>query len=305
MAFVIGIAVKIYLNREDPALAHIFLKINLNYALIFPVHIISLYLFGQYSQRETSSYHRSPLQIILSVLFSGLILAVLLYFLPKYIIGRQILIYHLIISAVFLILWRSLFYNIGNKWIKSKTIGIAAGIESVEEMLLSQEIFTQKKYIVESILCFDDFEENKFKFLKTPRVFNNFNDFILSSNTDILVIDTTDNRFTDSDLISSLKLKFQGVNIYDYVSFYKYTTGKASFCHIRGNVLAADTLRVQFPIVYSHVKRLIDLLGAVISVLILSPVMLMIALAIKIESPGNVFFSPITFRREIENCSIA
>ncbi len=120
-----------YLNQESPALYQIAARINLHYALIFSRLFCFIVYFWAVQSPGDHFLSPFPLQLIFSVLFAGLILSVLLYFLPKYVIGRQILVYHLIISILLLTFWRSVFYHIGERWIKNKTIGIAAGIESM------------------------------------------------------------------------------------------------------------------------------------------------------------------------------
>ena len=43
---------------------------------------------------------------------------------------------------------------------------------------------------------------------------------------------------------------------------------------------------------YDHVRLLIDKLLALLALILLSPVLLLIAVAVKIESPGPVFYKP-------------
>lgn len=87
-----------------------------------------------------------------------------------------------------------------------------------------------------------------------------------------------------------LELKFRGVRIEEGVDFYERMTGRIFVRELRASQLVfADgffTPRKTF-----LAKRVLDLVGASIGLILAAPLMLLTAIAIKLDSKGPVFYS--------------
>jgi exopolysaccharide biosynthesis polyprenyl glycosylphosphotransferase len=85
------------------------------------------------------------------------------------------------------------------------------------------------------------------------------------------------------------RLSFQGTQLTDMPGLYEFLTGKVPTDHITDIWLFRNSLNRRM-LYYRHIKRLTDLVLAVFYLALTWPLMLIIALAIKLDSPGPVFF---------------
>jgi len=87
-----------------------------------------------------------------------------------------------------------------------------------------------------------------------------------------------------------LQCRFRGIKVVDAVSFHEETTGKLLVDHTNpGWFIFADGFRIAD--LKSHLKVVFELAAALVGLFIVLPVFPLIALAIKIDSKGPIFFS--------------
>lgn len=79
-----------------------------------------------------------------------------------------------------------------------------------------------------------------------------------------------------------------GYEIYEIVDVYEMLTGKVPVLHIREKWLLHAFNRPRLG--YSLFKRIVDFVGAIVGLIVLSPVLLLVVLAILVSSPGPVFY---------------
>lgn len=93
-------------------------------------------------------------------------------------------------------------------------------------------------------------------------------------------------------LISALLgAKLMGIGVYDMETMYEHLTGKLPVSHLREGWLAYADLHGTLKSIYRvRIKRLLSLGAAVILLLVTSPVTMLAAVAIKLDSAGPVFF---------------
>ena len=105
----------------------------------------------------------------------------------------------------------------------------------------------------------------------------------------IITLEDRRGRLPVEDL---LKLKTLGVRIQDGVELYEAITGKVSLESLRPSwLLFSDGFRVSRALLLD--KRLFSLVASAAALVIALPFMLLIALAIRLDSPG-----PVVFRRK-------
>jgi sugar transferase (PEP-CTERM system associated) len=86
-----------------------------------------------------------------------------------------------------------------------------------------------------------------------------------------------------------VECRLRGIRVEDWPTFYEKQTGKILVTDLRPSWLIYSDGFVKTTLV-QRVKRGIDLLGAAVGLLVTLPLMLLIALAIKLDSPGPVLF---------------
>ena len=74
--------------------------------IIVLVHLFTLYLLDNYNMWRLNNLLRSAVTVVLSVWLAGVIVSGLLFFFPKYVFGRQVLLIHLFVASAFMVVWR-------------------------------------------------------------------------------------------------------------------------------------------------------------------------------------------------------
>ncbi len=102
----------------------------------------------------------------------------------------------------------------------------------------------------------------------------------------IVFTESAHERIPVSDL---LRWRMQGIEIVEFESFYERITGRLPLAQLRESwlVLAPGVARSASR---ERLKRLIDLAAAVVIAILASPIALLAAVAIKLDSPGPVFY---------------
>jgi len=85
------------------------------------------------------------------------------------------------------------------------------------------------------------------------------------------------------------RLSFQGNQLTDMPSLYEFLTGKVPTDHITDIWLFRNHLNRRM-LYYRHFKRLTDLVLAICGLALAWPLMILTALAVRLDSPGAVFF---------------
>ena len=112
-----------------------------------------------------------------------------------------------------------------------------------------------------------------------------------SNDFDVLAFDGTSGSFTDNEIHHILQLKYMDKTVYDLPTLYKNLTGKVPLSYIDGRwLLANDGFLGELSIPYVRTKRVFDLLLAIMLLMVSSPLFVLIAVAIKLDSQGGVFF---------------
>lgn len=105
---------------------------------------------------------------------------------------------------------------------------------------------------------------------------------------DFLVLAIT--RLTDPVLLNRLsKLAFNSVQLLDLPTVYEYVAGKLPMDYISENWLLIHSI-MKNKTYYRHVKRLLDLVLAAVLLAVTWPLLLLIGLAIRLDSPGPALF---------------
>ena len=89
-----------------------------------------------------------------------------------------------------------------------------------------------------------------------------------------------------------LNCRFSGIEVIDAITFYEKVTGKLKVKDINPDWFIFSN-GFSFGHLICFVKRVVDIILALVGIIVTLPIMPLIALAIKLESPGDVLFSQV------------
>ncbi len=205
------------------------------------------------------------------------------------VIGRAILLFYSIFSILLLFAWRKLFVNVFSKseYLKEKVllIGDGAIVNDIESIVKTYKIIPYDLKIIRN------YSENR------------GTDYVSDSiSTQSLFDMVVDNKFNTIVVACSLNdfpllrkwlfdMKFSGIAIYDALYFYEALSAKIPISSIKDSWFLFHNQGKKFnPFLYSRIKRIMDILLSLCGIIILSPLILLIGLAIKLSSKGPIFF---------------
>ena len=259
--------------------------------LVSTVHILNLYLFNQYNLESRVNRLRSALLLIGSTLASGLVLSGILFFYPKYILGRQVLVFHLLGVSFLLVLWRIFVYGYfenGNPK-QVALVGMASILNRFAEELPD---ISHGQMAVRHLFVIDG-KETALSPTQQEKVWPSELLYLFQSKDfDLLITDATVRTFTKSETEAILRLKYSGTAVYDLPSVYRSMTGKVPLSYVDGAWLLSNyTHQGAVSFAYLRFKRLFDFSLAMLLIPLTSPLFLFIGLAIKATSKGRIIYS--------------
>lgn len=291
LSIFISYSIRIYLTRKSPSLAAVLSKISPWQLLLMLAHLFTLHLFGQYNLARMTNLLRSIGNTVASVWFVGLIVSGVFFFFPKYIFGRQVLMTHILLLSVFLIIWRYVFINILIKSSVLKRIAIVGNEKLVSAFI--EEISNMRNcgYTTSCACILDSFDSDVCRKNSNVIIYQDLDRLIEENSFDVIVFDSKGDFFSENEIRKILEIKFVGKGVYDLPTFYKNLTGKIPLSFINGQyLLSSDNLKGEYSGLYIRIKRIWDFFVSLLLLMVLSPLLFCIAIAIKMESKGKVFF---------------
>jgi len=283
--------IRVYLNRSDPTWELIISKLNLSQSIVVAIHLFTLYLLDQYNLSEITNLSKSVFIIIVCVITASLLIGFSLFFLPKYVFGRQIMIIHIFVTSLCLVTWRLLITKILFRNVKEKILTIVGNGQIISSFIEELEKIDNNGFKVENICVYKEGLSSPSIIKKYIKQHQNLKEMLTQSNFDILAYDATGTFLTDEEIRRILQLKYGGKAICDLPTLYKNLTGKVPLTFIDGKwLLHFGGFQGQTSILYKRIKRIVDLLLSILLLAIILPLAVIIAIAIKIESKGDVFF---------------
>jgi exopolysaccharide biosynthesis polyprenyl glycosylphosphotransferase len=273
----------------DMAINIILAKLNIWVGIICLFHLFSLYIFGLYSTDRSVIQAKHLLVILVSVLFSGLMIGAMFFFLPKYIFGRQVLLIHLLVSYCFLLIWRSVYSIWINVKPKELKIALLYSGDSIQAIVDEIESMGQGNLVVSVI------------YVKAISSIQNCNDSIdnccsvknllCDHDFDILLYDARFRGLTDDETRLIVDCKYKKKLIFDLPTFYSNWAGRIPSHLIDSNwLLMQKGLQGKLSQPYENFKRIVDFVLSLSLLLLFSPFMILIGLVVKCDSVGPVFF---------------
>jgi exopolysaccharide biosynthesis polyprenyl glycosylphosphotransferase len=291
LSIFISYVIRVYVNQKHPTMGDVLSKFSPWLILIMLSHWLSLYVFNQYNLNRQINLIRSSVMVILSVWSAGLIISGILFFLPKYVFGRQVLLIHLLVLSVSLVLWRLLHTGVLAKRSKPKRLAVVGGGQIVSSFIEELSHIRNSGLIVNNLFISNSSSTGTCSLPRSLRKHESVLDLLESNNFDVLAFDSANGFFSDSEIRHMLEVKYRDKAVYDLPTLYKNLTGKVPLTYIDGRwLLNSDGLQGQASIPYARIKRILDVILSSCLLIFVSPLFLIIAVAIKFDSKGTIFF---------------
>ena len=253
-------------------------------AIIFMVITVFCYYFQDFYDWYWWKRHS---ELVSTVLIGGgmslIILSLVYYIIPQFGLDRSILLISLFLSMGFSFIFRVIFLALSSSRIAAtRVILLGDGRNAkflVDEIRLSGRLIKFEGYVGKENIEIDipllgDVDE----------LWN----IIRGSDPDKLVV-AFDDRGADLPLHELLRIKLTSCEIEDAHKFYEELLGKLMIEDIRpvSVIFARGFVSMRSEDIF---KRLFDFFFAFIGAVIVSPVMIITAIAVKLDSPGPIFY---------------
>ena len=232
---------------------------------------MSLYFFDLYDLKNDLSLTVTATRITQAFGVGCILLGGIYYSMPEMIIRSQVFWTGYVIICLMILLWRAIYYFVLRKRMFIQEIVILGTGRLAEDIAREIEGKQNSSY---KILGFVGERDTIFNPNNAP-FFKDLDDIVRLKprrHVQRIVVALDDRRGT-TPIKKLLKYKMQGIVIEQGVSFYERVTGR----------LLVENMEFM-------VKRAVDILLSLTLLLIFSPIMLLSALIIKMESAGDVFY---------------
>jgi sugar transferase (PEP-CTERM system associated) len=223
---------------------------------------------------------------------ASVILAFLYYWIPTLVIGRGVTAISSVLIIVLVAGWRIAF-----EWLSlrgrpaERLLIVGTGSAAVE---LARELFERRSELGVDLVGFVDSDPARVGApVINPGVIGTVSDIpeiVLSRGVDRVVVSLADARGKlNMHELLDMKLN-RGVRFDHLASVYEQYTGKIAVENLRPSwVIFSEGFRKSAW--HSAVKRALDLALAIVGLVLAAPIMLIVALAIRVTSPGPVLYS--------------
>lgn len=256
------------------------------------MHPLSLYVIGLYSPYLDIKKLSTIYKMFIAVAITGITAAALFFFVPRFLIGRTVLITHLTFSFFVFYLWRLRVINTKSNKKKKKVLGIIGRKDIVESFLKSTRKDPFEDYTFKILYL----SESKNKAIKIPdnrkiKIFEDIREIMVDDELEAIAIDS--GEFIENEIIETIynyRFKFNRP-IYNITSLYESLTGRVPINNINKRWFLSNPLFQENPRqIVLKLKRIMDLVLAIILLIISSPIILTAIILIRIDSKGPVLY---------------
>jgi hypothetical protein len=298
--FILGEAVLIYcavalasffLIGEEIDLAVLLESTWWKILLVTLVAQLSLYFDDLYEVQPIGNMIELATRLIQSIGITSIALAVIYFLLPDAMIGRWIFFVSILFVIFFLVSWRFLYaYAVKKKLFTEKTLIVGHG-ELAGDLLKEIRSRRDISYDVRLVIGQENgaYSQTELQGIPIRYGFDNLCDLAEAEQASSIIV-ALDQKRGVMPYKELLNCKVRGFSIIDGESFYERITGKVLVEKINPSWLIFSDGFVKSPVA-KFTKRVVGFSLSSIMLALLSPLILIVAIAIKLESKGPVLFS--------------
>jgi exopolysaccharide biosynthesis polyprenyl glycosylphosphotransferase len=291
LCYIISVIIALYFNplTSKTIISYLY-AFKLYFALIGIVYFMVLFIADTYNYFKDFRNIINLAYVIMSCCIGTFIVVIVFYFpLKGVIIGRIIVTIQALSFVILVAVWRLIFSTVAfPQRLEKRLIIIGAGNSG---SYLLQAIRERPGCGFLPVGFVDDDEQKARTKLQGVPVLGDSSQLaalIKEYMANLAVVAITRNR--SPQLTNNLiMVSWEDCRLIDMPTFYEFLTGKLPTEHISDDWIFEWSVNNK-KIYYIRIKRLIDLTLAGISLVIASPLMLLVALLIKLDSKGPVFF---------------
>ena len=259
--------------------------------LVAVVAQISLYFNDLYEIQPGGDIIDLATRLTQAIGITSIVLAVIYYLWPDAMIGRWIFFSSLLFLILFLVSWRFLYTLVIHKRLFAEKALIVGDGDLAADICAELENRSEISYDVRfavgpgggHISC------ARLNGIPVRYGFDNLWDLAEAEQVSNIIV-AFDQKRGIMPYKELLHCKVSGINIIDGESFYERITGKLLVDRINPSWLIFSDGFVKSPVT-KFLKRIAGFFSAVVMLIIFSPILLLVALAIKLETSGPVIFS--------------
>lgn len=258
-----------------------FLKI----VLVAAVLIFCMYYFDLYDSIILSNRREIATRMVQVLGTSCIVLALLYHLYPQVGLNPAVFGTGLILVAILLLGWRRLFLLL-NRTSRMSERAVVMGSGALA-MALAGEIRNRPELGI-NLLGYVSRDVNPTTTLEHVASTTDIGEKVKELGIERIIVTMADRR-GQLPVENLLKLKTQGVQIQDGSDVFESVTGRVALESLRASWLlfSPGFQASRFMLVY---KRLFDLLWATVAFVLAAPIMLLTAIAIRLDSPGPAIF---------------
>jgi sugar transferase (PEP-CTERM system associated) len=250
----------------------------------------SLYYADLYDLRLLSDRREIFIRILNALASASLILAAVYYWLPDLIIGRGVFMIAAVLVIALVIGWRVAFETVSHH-VRPRERLLLVGTNPAA-VALASEIHERRHELGVRIVGFIDPDPQRVGApILNPGVIGAIADIptiVRERQVDRVVVSLADAR-GKLPMDRLLELRLDGVNFDHLASVYEEYTGKIAVENLRPSwLIFNDGFRKTRAL--TAAKRLLDISTASIGLILASPLMFLVAIAVKLTSPGPVLY---------------
>jgi exopolysaccharide biosynthesis polyprenyl glycosylphosphotransferase len=257
--------------------------------LIGVAYLIVLYVANLYDHYLDFRRRENVSQVILSCLLGTLVLLITSSLTRRHVIGRGFVEWQGVAFVWLMVVWRYSFSAISlQARLQRKVVVVGAGLAG-QEILQVVKQRPNSGFAVTGFLD-DDPQKVETSIDGVPVLGNTsqMDELVKEHHITMVVVAITHEK-SPALLNSLLRLALLGVELIDMPSFYEFLAAKIPTDHIANAWLLFHSL-TNTRIYYRHFKRITDVGLAALGLALSWPLWVLIAAAIKLDSPGRVFF---------------
>lgn len=272
-------------NLDFPNLENI--RIHFFYFLpVMLFWIIAMYTAGFYIlEKPLSVFRQSIILLLIALISAGFGFSIFYLFSVGKITPKTVLFVYTMTAYILLVLWRSIYAAI-YFGLKNYPHVLFIGYNSTVAELL--EFIQGKTYFkYEPLAVFSDRPEISAP-IKTLHTAAELERFFAQNKVDIVILSTT--HYSDINIRRILfSLLNKKVSLFMIQDFYELTTRRLPIDVLNDSWIISK-INLNSKNLYLFIKRVADIFISLVSLIVLSPLLLIVAFLIKISSKGPVFF---------------
>jgi sugar transferase (PEP-CTERM system associated) len=257
--------------------------------LIVAVVQISLYYFDLYAEIQFLKTIEIIARLFQALSVASILLAGIYYFLPGFIIGRGIFFILFTMMGTFFA-WRLFYFYLIRKRRLDQRILIVGTGELAQTIAKNALGNPDSGFYVVGFVSDDPARVGQP--LVNPSIIGDYSmlpELVKKERPDRIIV-ALEERRGKFPLAQLLDLKMRGLQIQEGVSFYEHLSGKLHVESLNpSNIIFSEGYIKS--LVTRRVKRGLESLICLAGLILVAPLMLLVALLIKLESPGPVFYN--------------